>query len=361
MRRACTTPLTPAQDDRGTPKSARARWSETLPRPRRLCPTRLGPVNTIGLVVLSRSRVAANSRALGIDRRALPVRNYGAAPYGPRYFDVKLPVAVDAQTATFVYVNPGQSTHSELRAWGAAHAPLWAALRARAYTVHVGRRPPRPLRPSGWHAWRATAHEARTGRPDRSGRPSMTVRPSPVSRAHSAPAQRRTPGRAVPGIRPRMLPCIRQNRPPTLGGGPVCVWTVPGSCLGSWPGSSYHLTPTEGGCQENRRVGVRPPHSVFTCGCSCVSSCTGRDVTRQPPRRGRERPPRICRWRGSAKGAVSATVSGPVADTHPRLWGRSRPYVSLREDSPAAPADRATTAGAPCGRRSSGIVMDFRL
>ena len=26
MRRACTTPLTPAQDDRGTPKSARARW-----------------------------------------------------------------------------------------------------------------------------------------------------------------------------------------------------------------------------------------------------------------------------------------------------------------------------------------------
>ena len=50
--------------------------------------------------------------ALGIDRRALPVRNYGEEL---RYFDVKLPVAVDAQTATFVYVNPGQSTHSELR------------------------------------------------------------------------------------------------------------------------------------------------------------------------------------------------------------------------------------------------------
>ena len=72
--------------------------------------------------------------ALGIDRRALPVRNYGEEPYGPRYFDVKLPVAVDAQTATFVYVNPGQSTNSELRAWGADHAPLWAALLARAYT-----------------------------------------------------------------------------------------------------------------------------------------------------------------------------------------------------------------------------------
>ena len=75
--------------------------------------------------------------AVGIDLRALPVRNYGEEPYGPRYFDVKLPVAVDAQTATFVYVNPGQSTNSELRAWGADHAPLWAALRARAYTVHV--------------------------------------------------------------------------------------------------------------------------------------------------------------------------------------------------------------------------------
>ena len=73
---------------------------------------------------------------LGIDRRVLPVRNYGE-PYGPRYFDLKLPVAVDAQTATFVYVNPKQSTDSELRAWGVDHAPLWAALRARAFTVHV--------------------------------------------------------------------------------------------------------------------------------------------------------------------------------------------------------------------------------
>ena len=43
------------------------------------------------------------------------------------------------------------------------------------------RRPPRTLQPSGGHAWRAAAHEARTGHPDRSGRPSMTVRPSPVS------------------------------------------------------------------------------------------------------------------------------------------------------------------------------------
>ena len=55
----------------------------------------------------------------------------------PRYFALKLPIAVDAQAATFVYVDPGQSTDSELRAWGAAHAPLWAALRARTFAVHV--------------------------------------------------------------------------------------------------------------------------------------------------------------------------------------------------------------------------------
>ena len=39
--------------------------------------------------------------------------------------------------ATFVYVDPGQTTDSELRAWGVAHAPLWAALRARTFAVQV--------------------------------------------------------------------------------------------------------------------------------------------------------------------------------------------------------------------------------
>ena len=31
----------------------------------------------------------------------------------------------------------GLTTDSELRAWGVAHAPLWAALRARTFAVHV--------------------------------------------------------------------------------------------------------------------------------------------------------------------------------------------------------------------------------
>ena len=77
--------------------------------------------------------------ALGIDRGTLPSRNYGppGTPQVPRYFDLKFPLAVDAPTTTFVYVDAGHATDSELRSWGAAHAPLWAALRARTFAVHV--------------------------------------------------------------------------------------------------------------------------------------------------------------------------------------------------------------------------------
>ena len=76
--------------------------------------------------------------ALGIDRGTLPYRKYGATDRAqPRYFALKLPIAVDEQAATFVYVEGGQSTDSELRAWGGAHLPLWAALRARTFAVHV--------------------------------------------------------------------------------------------------------------------------------------------------------------------------------------------------------------------------------
>ena len=76
--------------------------------------------------------------ALGISRATLPYRKYGATDKAqPRYFALKLPIAVDEQAATFVYVDPGQSTDSELRAWGGAHVPLWAALRARTFAVQV--------------------------------------------------------------------------------------------------------------------------------------------------------------------------------------------------------------------------------
>ena len=77
--------------------------------------------------------------ALGIDRKDFPYRMYGpeGTPKIPRYFAFKLPIAVDDQAATFVYVDAGQTTDSELRAWGMAHASLWAALRARTFAVHV--------------------------------------------------------------------------------------------------------------------------------------------------------------------------------------------------------------------------------
>ena len=46
-------------------------------------------------------------------------------------FALKLPVAVDTETVTFVYVDPGHETDSELRSWGAAHGPLWVATTSR--------------------------------------------------------------------------------------------------------------------------------------------------------------------------------------------------------------------------------------
>ena len=71
---------------------------------------------------------------LGIDRKLLPDRVYqGAVGKQTRYFALKLPIAVDAKTATFAYVDPGKDTDTELRSWGAAHEWLWRALRRERY------------------------------------------------------------------------------------------------------------------------------------------------------------------------------------------------------------------------------------
>ena len=76
--------------------------------------------------------------ALGIDRGVLPYRTYGeGATAHKRFVALKCPVAVDENMATFTYVDPGLTTDSELRAWGVAHAPVWAVLRARSFAVHV--------------------------------------------------------------------------------------------------------------------------------------------------------------------------------------------------------------------------------
>ena len=75
---------------------------------------------------------------LGLPLRLIPRRiYYGGAGSQKRYFALKLPLAVDPQTVTFVYVDPGRSTDTELRSWGAAHGSLWDALRKKGRQVRV--------------------------------------------------------------------------------------------------------------------------------------------------------------------------------------------------------------------------------
>ena len=75
---------------------------------------------------------------LGLPRRLIPRRiYYGVAGNQKRYFALKLPLAVDPETVTFAYVNPGHQTDTELHSWGAAHGPLWDALRKKGRRVRV--------------------------------------------------------------------------------------------------------------------------------------------------------------------------------------------------------------------------------
>ncbi len=76
--------------------------------------------------------------ALGIERPLLPRRVYrGAAGNARRYFPLRLPVALDAERAVFVYVDPGHETPTALRSWGAAHRELWEALWDRGRGIEV--------------------------------------------------------------------------------------------------------------------------------------------------------------------------------------------------------------------------------
>ena len=75
---------------------------------------------------------------LGLPRRLIPRRiYYGVAGNQTRYFALKLPLAVDPEIVTFTYVNPGHATDTELHSWGAAHGPLWDALRKKGRQVRV--------------------------------------------------------------------------------------------------------------------------------------------------------------------------------------------------------------------------------
>ena len=75
---------------------------------------------------------------LGVRSNLIPRRiYYGAVRAQKRYFALKLPVAGGARTVTFAYVDPGHATAVELHSWGAAHGPLWDAIRAQGRRVEV--------------------------------------------------------------------------------------------------------------------------------------------------------------------------------------------------------------------------------
>ena len=75
---------------------------------------------------------------LGLPRRLIPRRiYYGVVGNQKRYFALKLPLAADPKTVTFAYVDPGHSTATELCSWGAAHGPLWDAVRSKGRQVRV--------------------------------------------------------------------------------------------------------------------------------------------------------------------------------------------------------------------------------
>ena len=75
---------------------------------------------------------------LGVHSNLIPRRiYYGAVRAQKRYFALKLPVAGGDKTVTFAYVDPGHATAVELHSWGAAHGPLWDAIRAKERRVEV--------------------------------------------------------------------------------------------------------------------------------------------------------------------------------------------------------------------------------
>ena len=75
---------------------------------------------------------------LGVHSNLIPRRiYYGAVRAQRRYFALKLPVAGGDKTVTFAYVDPGRESTGELNSWGAAHGPLWDAIRAKGRRVEV--------------------------------------------------------------------------------------------------------------------------------------------------------------------------------------------------------------------------------
>ena len=74
----------------------------------------------------------------GIAKDVLPRRLYqGAVGVQYRYFPHKLPLALDAERATFVFVQSEDETESAVRTWGSQHVALWLALAGAGRAVEV--------------------------------------------------------------------------------------------------------------------------------------------------------------------------------------------------------------------------------
>ena len=75
----------------------------------------------------------------GVSKQVLPHRLYqGAVGVQYRYFPHKLPVALDGERATFLFVQTDEDeTVSAVRTWGSQHAALWTALLAAGRAVEV--------------------------------------------------------------------------------------------------------------------------------------------------------------------------------------------------------------------------------
>ena len=84
------------------------------------------------------SEKVAAFTAAGVPKDWWPGRVYaGTDGSRRRPFVHRLPVALDAERATFVFVQPEEETQSALRTWGGQHAGLWAALPAAGRAVEV--------------------------------------------------------------------------------------------------------------------------------------------------------------------------------------------------------------------------------
>lgn len=81
----------------------------------------------------------AHFQSLDVPLASLPQRVFkGAVAPTVRYFAIKLPVAADDRSSTFVYTVSGKGDLNSLPYWGEIHQPLWDALRrGGAHRVHV--------------------------------------------------------------------------------------------------------------------------------------------------------------------------------------------------------------------------------